>query len=241
MADDSFLRQKAYRIIQNKLLEGQLRAGNLVSEQALAQEIGMSRTPVREAIGQLQSEGLFYKVPRVGTIVRLPDRQELSELYEVREALESFAAANVVDALSASDLDAMERSQAELLAILAELPAEMGPLSEAMLRRFFSADIAFHHVIMGAINNKHAIQIIDEFRVVQRVFEYNRIVHDHSLISNAAAQHGEVLAALKAKNGEAARLAMAFHIHAAQEKALASFDASPDPTQSRAFEPIVAA
>ena len=55
------LKRKAYAIIQAKLLEGELRAGDIVSEQALADEIGISRTPVREAIGQLQIEGLFGK------------------------------------------------------------------------------------------------------------------------------------------------------------------------------------
>ncbi|RYZ64370.1 MAG: GntR family transcriptional regulator, partial [Proteobacteria bacterium] len=85
-------RQKAYVFIQRKLLEGEIRAGDLVSELALAAEIGMSRTPIREAIGQLELEGLFDKVPRVGTLVRLPDQRELRELYEVREALESHAA-----------------------------------------------------------------------------------------------------------------------------------------------------
>lgn len=236
MTDDPFLRQKAYRILQTKLLDGQLRAGHLVSEQALAQEIGMSRTPVREAIGQLQSEGLFYKVPRVGTIVRLPDRQELHELYEVREALESYAAAAALPRLRAADLEAMAHWQNELRLILNELPDGTDPLSEPMLRRFFSADIGFHQVIIDAIRNKHAAGVISEFRVVQRVFEYNRITHDRSLIENATAQHGEILVALEAGDSEAARLAMARHIRASQEKALASFDSAPDTLSSRAFE-----
>ena len=74
MSLNKTLKQKVYTVIQNKLLAGDLRAGNLVSELTLAQEIGMSRTPVREAIGQLEIEGLFTKVPRIGTIVRLLTR-----------------------------------------------------------------------------------------------------------------------------------------------------------------------
>lgn len=221
MQDDTFLRQKAYQIIRTKLLEGELRAGNLVSEQALAQEIGMSRTPVREAIGQLQREGLFYKVPRVGTIVRLPDNQELGELYEVREALEGYSATVAARVLTDADLEDMSRLHQELYAIEADLLASDGPMSEDLVRRYFSADIGFHLHIIRATGNNHIQQIISEFRVVQRVFEYDRMIHGLPIIQRAALQHGEILAALKQRDGDAARLAVAEHIRASRESALA--------------------
>lgn len=229
MSDNTFLRQKAYTIIQTKILEGELRAGALVSELALAQEIGMSRTPVREAIGQLEREGLFNKVPRIGTIVRLPAYQELKDLYEVREALESHAANIAAAALTSSDLDTMERMVEEIKQIAQELKShEIQVLDEELLSRFFNADIAFHLLIIRAAGNARILDIVSEFRVVQRVFEYDRMSHNSQIIEGAAKQHGEILEMLRQGNGEAARIAMGAHIRASQQHALASFAESKD-------------
>ncbi|RYX82678.1 GntR family transcriptional regulator [bacterium] len=230
MNDNTFLREKAYTIIQTKILEGDLRAGALVSELALAQEIGMSRTPVREAIGQLEREGLFNKVPRVGTIVRLPGHQELKDLYEVRAALESCAASIAADSLSASELSAMQDLVDEVNEIARELRGRgSDALDESLLRGFLNADIAFHQQIIQASGNVRIQEIVSEFRTIQRVFEYGRMLHSIRIIESAAAQHAEILEALRKREAETARLAMFAHIRAAQQSALASFDESFQP------------
>ena len=227
--NDATLRQQAYQWIQDKLLEGELRAGDVVSEQSLALELGMSRTPVREAIGQLQLEGLFDKMPRVGTVVRLPDQRELGELYDVREALESHAAG--VALLNDEDLATMEHLQHELLDVGEEMRArDLEFLDETLLHRYFNADIGFHFLIVRATGNARTLRIVSEFRVIQRVFEYERVAHGIRLVSEAAAQHGEILNALRhAPNrnqgaNESARLAMAKHVRASKNYALQAFE-----------------
>ncbi len=214
-------RQKAYVFIQRKLLEGEIRAGDLVSELALAAEIGMSRTPVREAIGQLEIEGLFDKVPRVGTIVHLPDGRELRELYEVREALESHAALVATGVLDSASLAQMEHWQKEVQTLCDELKAQnLEFLDETLLHRFFDADIGFHSTIMGATDNRRSQKIINEFRVVQRVFEYGRLNYSLEVLESVAREHGEVLDALQRGAPEEARAAMANHIRVSLELAL---------------------
>ena len=217
-------RQKAYAFIQKKLLDGEIRAGDLVSELALAAEIGMSRTPVREAIGQLEIEGLFDKVARVGTIVRLPDRRELRELYQVREALEGHAAHEAASVLDSKSLDMMENLQQELNLVAEELASrELEFLDEALLHRFFNADIGFHSVIAEATDNRRMLKIINEFRVIQRVFEYDRMDYSYPFLESVALEHGEVLAALRGGNGEDAQRAMVRHISASLDHALAGW------------------
>jgi len=81
------LRQRAYRRIRDKFLSGELVAGMTLSENQLAKELGMSRTPIREAIRQMEMEGLIDYAPRFGAVVRTPDARELGEMYAVREAL----------------------------------------------------------------------------------------------------------------------------------------------------------
>ena len=224
MSDNTFLRQKAYAIIQTKILEGELRAGALVSELTLAQEIGMSRTPVREAIGQLEREGLFNKVPRVGTIVRLPAYQELKDLYEVREALESQAASAAAHSLSASDFETMEHWLQEVNQIAVELRERgLEVLDEALLRRFFDADIEFHLIVIRTAGNRRILDIVSEFRIIQRVFEYERMSHDAQLLENVTIQHAGILTALRQNDSETASRSMAAHIRASRNTALASF------------------
>ena len=87
------LRQQAYLRLRERLVSGELRAGMQLSEPDLAKQLGMSRTPVREALRQMENEGLIDYAPRFGAMVRAADRDELAEMYAVREALESYAAA----------------------------------------------------------------------------------------------------------------------------------------------------
>ena len=235
------LRQQAYANIQHKLLHGEIRVGDLVSELALAEEIGMSRTPVREAVGQLELEGLFDKVPRVGTIVRLPSARELSELYEVREALESHAAHHAATALTPRDLGEMERFQAEILTLSDDLQQRgLEVLDEPFLRRYFDADIGFHDLIVRTTDNRRTFKIIHEFRVVQRVFEYDRMSYSHALVQAVAREHGEVLSALRAGDSQGAATALIAHIRSARHHAMESL-AQRDSLQEDAAEEATSA
>src|SRR5882762_9185408 len=85
------IRMKAYQLIQHKIATGELRAGTLISELAISKELGSSRTPVREAAGQLLAEGLLDLGPGGGIVVTQLSRQGIIDLYELREALEVFA------------------------------------------------------------------------------------------------------------------------------------------------------
>ena len=92
MKQGSPLTHQAYQHIQAEILAGRFAAGTLISETRIAEELGISRTPVGEAIRTLASEGWVEQQPRRGTIVRSFSRREIIELYELREALETFAA-----------------------------------------------------------------------------------------------------------------------------------------------------
>ena len=88
---DLSIRERAYLHIQQLLLSGKLEAGSSVSEQMLAKDLGSSRTPIREAMNQLAAEGLLEPSPNGGMIVTQLGREDIIELYELREALEVYA------------------------------------------------------------------------------------------------------------------------------------------------------
>ena len=89
------MRDQAYAYIQKKILSGDLPAGGAVSELNIAKELGSSRTPIREALGQLVAEGLLEQIPNRGAVVVQFGRQDIVDLFELREALEAFAVEKV--------------------------------------------------------------------------------------------------------------------------------------------------
>ena len=89
----STLSEKAYDHIRQQVFSGELGPGDRLVNRALAKQLGTSFIPVREAISRLASEGLVKQVAGAGAFVRSFDRQEISEIYDVRELFEPFAAA----------------------------------------------------------------------------------------------------------------------------------------------------
>src|SRR5262245_37161880 len=139
------LRQQAYDFIQEKIVSGSLPTGSQVSELSLAKQIGISRPPVRAASRRLVHDGLREQVPRYGTIVRTPQRRDIVELYELREALEGFAVTQAAERIGAEDLTLLARLCAEIKSIGDRLRRSGKPALDAgMMQRFLTADLAFH-------------------------------------------------------------------------------------------------
>src|SRR5882724_5280735 len=173
------LREHAYKHIHGKLLAGELPAGQVVSEHSLAREIGISRTPVREAIRRLEQEGILEQVPRYGTIVRRPQRRDLQELYQLREALEPYAVAQVAGRLCPEDLGMLGRLCDEIRTIATAVKKARRPVVDlALMRRLLSADLGFHMVLLRASGNRRLMKIISDSRVLTRIFGTPRQEHD---------------------------------------------------------------
>src|SRR6266545_1550547 len=96
--------QRVYTHLREEILAGGLRPGTELAEVALSEQLGVSRGPIREAIGRLASEGLVTVRPRRGAVVRSVSKEEFLELYQVREALELMAVRLAVPRLTADDL-----------------------------------------------------------------------------------------------------------------------------------------
>ena len=125
------LKQHAYEVIRTKILSGVLKPGSRLSDELLARELGISRSPVREAISQLASEGMVDYRPRTGAYVKGPDRCELEELYEIREPLERYAARKAAAGISPEGIARLEFSAALSTASYEDMEAWL----ELVLRR----------------------------------------------------------------------------------------------------------
>src|SRR5215213_8750423 len=226
---DMSLAQKAYDHLQEGVLSGRLRSGTVISEAGLARELGISRTPVGEAIRQLVREGLVEQVPRYGTIVRSIDRRELIDLYEMREALESYAAAKAAQTISTPMLDRLQQFCDVMEAIGRELSnAGASELDEPSLRRFLAADMAFHMLIIEASGNRRMIEVVKNMRTVSRIFRMRRAPHQLPVVHKAFEYHSLILAALRARDPEGARRHMLDHIAAGKHETLSRLHLTAD-------------
>jgi DNA-binding GntR family transcriptional regulator len=219
--------QKAYDSIHESILDGQLAVGSVVSEAALAKSLGISRTPVGEAIRQLAREGFVQQVARFGTIVRQIDREELIELYEVREGLESFAAAKVAADPDPAAVARLNEFCRVMQSISDEIEAAESDtaISEPVLRQFLAADQAFHMAVIEATGNRRMIETVRTMKTLSRVFRLRRARYTRESIVTAARCHQQITDAIASGGCERARLEMAKHVRASRLEAVAFLDA----------------
>lgn len=216
---------RAYAHIQELILSGQVATGTVLSEHTLARELGVSRTPVGEAIHRLASEGLVEQVPRVGTLVRGMNRGDLTDLYEMREALESYAVSKAARRLGSRDISKLQALCAVMKGIADGLRAsEAAEPSREDLQSFLAADMAFHMLIIRASCNRRIQRTIAETRTISRIFQTRRQPHDLRIMEETCASHEKILQALQSGQPDAARLAMAEHIEVSKARALHQLD-----------------
>jgi len=220
------IRERAYRYIQSRIASGDLPSGGAVSELLLAKELGSSRTPVREAISQLVSEGLLEQTPNRGTIVVQLTREDIVDLYELREALEVYVVAKVTrEQLPAEDIKRLEYLSDGILSLVDELNAMGQPyLNEEQMQRFIAADRGFHTLLMAFSFNPRIRKIVDETRLLIRIFAMRRSGYGTDKLRNIHAQHAGIIEAIIGKNPELAMHRLAEHIQISRQERLDEFD-----------------
>lgn len=217
----STLSQRAYRHLQEGILSGKLSPGSVVSESSLAKELGISRTPIGEAIRQLAKEGLVRQVPRYGTIVRDFEPRDIEELYEIREALESYAAGQAARRITSLQLAQLEVLCTNIEQISVDLKSQqLTKVDLPTLRRFLAADLNFHLLIVRAAGNQRILNTIHETRTVSLIFHMRRREPDQGVIQLASQMHRRILESLASGNSAEASARMAEHIRASRDETL---------------------
>ncbi|MCP4784667.1 MAG: GntR family transcriptional regulator [Fuerstiella sp.] len=219
------LRQQAYQLLRKRLASGDLSAGTQLSEPNLAKQFGMSRTPVREALRQLENEGLLDYAPRFGAVVRVLERDELGEMYAVREALESYAVAEAAQKIGASDLEKLA-STFQQMCETADTFRESGNdvLDGSELKAFIQADLTFHEIIIAAAGNRYMSRILGDTRLLVRVFTATFWQYNAEKLTEAIQFHRQLLAAMQNRDSESAQLASIEAMRVARDNALRAWD-----------------
>jgi len=214
-------RQDAYRRIRDMICSGEIGAGAAISENRLAKNLGMSRTPVREAIRQMEMEGLLDYAPRYGAMVRKIDGAELGEMYAVREALESLAADMAARSIDDAAIARLRRCLAAMESIASEFKSSSRTeLAGEPLQRFLAADMEFHRVVVDASGNRYLSRIVVHTHLLVHVFRSTFWQYDKAKLDEALAFHRRLLDALAARDPVAARSVTAEAMKVSKERAL---------------------
>jgi DNA-binding GntR family transcriptional regulator len=212
------LAQAAYTALKASILETLLLPGHEATEQAIADQLGMSRTPVHEAVLRLQHEGFLRVLPRRGVRVLPIDPTDLRETYEVLIALEGAAAARLAaqGGAAAGTLEGMAGATAEMAEALAR----------GDRRGWAAADDRFHRgLIEGCGNAKLARLAQTAADQAQRARSATAALRADP--NSSTAEHAAILAALRSGRAEEARAAVAAHRRRASEEILRVLGAVP--------------
>lgn len=220
--------QRAYRHIRKKLLDGSVAPGARLSYGSIGKEIGISATPVREAVGQLASEGFVELVPQLGAIVRELTRDEAIELYELREALESFAAGHAAERISARQLEEVKGHLTAAAALVKSVAAEGKKTADkATAKQFHSLDLAFHMTIIEASRNRRMLKVVGDSHILTRIFQAERHEFTLEIMQTTRQEHADIATAIESGDSRASHDAMRRHIRNSLDLTLAEADNEP--------------
>jgi len=191
------LTQQAFRYIRDEIVRGKIDGRQHLTEGYFAARFGISKSPVREALNRLESEGLITIVPRRGAFVVELSVQDIEEIFELREALEALVVKDAV-----LDEKILARMRAAVM-------SAQRYLEEKNKAKYIHADLAFHTTLMEASNNSRLKRILENMRnqitlVRSRTFELSS--HD------SVKQHLNILEALKQGDRDLATNLMVEHI-----------------------------
>lgn len=225
MQSTDTLRNRAYSYIYSKLKRGELGPGDRLSNRKLAAEIGMSFIPIREAISDLASAGLVEHRPGQGSFVASCTRQDIRELYDLREALECHAVAKAAEVIDEERLTELRLINGELSETIEKLEAEGAPaLTADLTDRWLTADARLHLLIFRIAGNRRALKTLRDLRVVTRIFGRRSSDRPIGKLRRTCEEHAAIIDALDAHDGDAARNVMAEHIRRGCERTLQVYD-----------------
>lgn len=210
------LAERAYRHIRGKLADDGLAPGKQLVNRVLADEIGVSVIPVREAIHRLASEGLVEHVPGTGAFVREADREQLNNLYVLRDAVESCAAGEAAQNITAFQLEELEAILDEARLIARMLTEDSGKhASKRQMNAWLDNEQRFHELLVESGRNPLLAKVIHEYRAISEIFDAQR--NDPRLLTAEVADYtcagkGELIEALRQRDSQRARQLMSEQI-----------------------------
>lgn len=192
-ASQTTLADQAYNAIRSRILDGDLELGEFVREQEVSEALGVSRTPVREALGRLASEGFLERIPHRGFRVPEEPMVELLELYPIVSVLEVLAGRLALPRLTQEDVEELKEINRKL--------AEGRDTGD--VRRLIELNNEFHHFICERSGSQRLTELLDDLRSQVRHLElwyYSK----RDRTEESVAEHDELIRAIEEDDHERA-------------------------------------
>lgn len=195
------LRDVVFNTLRQAILRGELKPGERLMEIQLANKLGVSRTPIREAIRKLELEGLVLMIPRRGAEVAEITEKSLRDVLEVRKALEELAVELACDRMTEEDVAELKEAAKEF-----EQTLEGGDVTE-----YAEADVKFHDIIYFATDNQRLIQLLYNLReqMYRYRVEYLKRKEVHPILLK---EHDYIIQCVEMHDKENAKKAICTHI-----------------------------
>lgn len=200
------LRDVVFENLRTAILEGNLKAGQRLMEVQLADQLGVSRTPIREAIRKLELEGLVVMLPRKGAYVANMSFKDLIDVLEIRSSLEGLAASLAAERRRDEDIAELERVAKEFETCVRETDVD------GVLKK----DVEFHEKIFLMANNKKLYQLITSLWEQVHRFRVTYVSNYEASLS-LVEEHNRILEAIKAGDCELAKKYATEHIELAEQ------------------------
>ena len=195
------LRDVVFQTLREAILKGDLRPGERLMELQLAAKLGVSRTPIREAIRMLEQEGLAVTIPRKGAEVARMTEKDMEDVLQIREALDDLAVQVACDKITQEQLERLMATMKNF-----ELAVQAGDLSKIV-----AYDVEFHDVIYEATDNPKLVILLSNLR--EQIYRYRvEYLKEKENYPMLIVEHEEIVQALKQKNKERVTDAMRNHI-----------------------------
>lgn len=202
------LRDVVFNTLRGAILKGELVSGERLMEKQLAEKLGVSRTPIREAIRKLELEGLVIMVPRKGAEVAQITKKDIKDVLEVRAALESLAVRLACEKMDEDSIVKLEKLRDEFVAAVKDNDVEL----------VIQKDVEFHDAIFSATENEKLIQIINNLR--EQIYRFRvKYIHEMDSYENLVKEHDEIVLCIRGKQYEQGSQIAIKHIEN-QEKAV---------------------
>lgn len=196
------LRDEVFNTLRERILKGVYKPGERLMEIHLADQLGVSRTPIREAIRMLELEGLVKMVPRKGAQVAKISKEDLQDVLEVRKALDTLSVKLACERITEDEIKLLNNAEREFEKALASKD----------VREIAEADVAFHDVIHAATKNGRLKSMISNLaeRIYRYRFEYIKQQSDGG--KTLMLEHREIMRCIESRDVESAVKATEIHI-----------------------------
>ncbi len=195
------LRDVVFHTLREAILKGDLKPGERLMELQLAAKLGVSRTPIREAIRMLEQEGLAVTIPRKGAEVAKMTEKDMQDVLQVREALDELAASIACEKISEEELGGLRRTMHEF--------EEYTKTKD--LKRIAEADVRFHDIIYQATGNPKLVNMLNNLR--EQMYRYRvEYLKEEKNYPVLIREHCQIVEGLSEKNKEKVTEAMHKHV-----------------------------